>query len=168
MKKGVKTKMKRRISRINVIGILTAAILTLAVSGNAQLKGHDPSIVGSWEMTITFRDCTTGAALRERPGLISFMFGGVMQEFGTGQQIPQNRTDAQGSWSHSTGRSYSAVAKAFRFNADGSLAGTAKLYRLITLGDDGSFEAAVNSEIYDLNGVLIATGCATELGTRLE
>jgi hypothetical protein len=168
MKKG-ETNMTGQIFKLNFFGSLIVAILVLANSGSAQTSASGISLIGAWDMTITFRDCTTGAAMRERPGLISFMFGGILQEFGTGQQIPQNRTEAQGSWSHNTGRSYSAVAKAFRFNPDGSLAGTAKLYRLITLNDDGnSFEAAVNSEIYDVNGVLLATGCATESGTRLK
>ena len=91
-----------------------------------------------------------------------------MQEFGTGQQIPQNRTDAQGNWSHKTGRHYSSVAKAFRFNTDGSLAGTAKLFRSIELTGYGSFSANVTSEIYDANGGLLALGCAAESGTRIE
>ena len=91
-----------------------------------------------------------------------------MQEFGTGQQIPQNRTDAQGNWSHENGAQYSSVAKAFRFNADGSVAGTAKLFRNIELSDNATFAASVVSEIYDANGVLVAQGCATEAGTRIE
>lgn len=137
-----------------------------AVSG--QVKG-ERSLEGAWDMSITFRDCETGEAIRERAGLISFVFGGVMQEFGTGQAIPQNRTDAQGNWSHVSGRQFNAVAKAFRFNADGSLAGTAKLYRTIELATDGrSFEATVMSEIFDAGGALIANGCATETGTRIE
>ena len=143
---------------------ITASAAYFPVTANASGNG----LVGAWDIMITFRDCNTGAAIRDRPGLISFMFGGVMQEFGTGQQIPQNRTDAQGNWSHQTGQSYSAVSKAFRFNADGSVAGTAKLYRSIKLEDDGTLSANVTSEIYDANGSLISQGCATETGTRIE
>ena len=156
-------KIKRMI--LTTIFALIGGMAILPASASAQGKG---SLVGAWDMVITFRDCTTGTVIRERPGLISFMFGGVMQEFGTGQQIPQNRTDSQGSWTHVNGRNYFSVSKAFRFNTDGSLAGTAKLFRDIELIDGSAFSADVRSEIYDANGILIAEGCATEAGTRLE
>src|SRR5687768_6901622 len=94
------TTMMFKISRIR---FTAPAIVMIAISSplasNAQGR-TDKGLVGAWDLTIYFKDCTTGEVLRQRPGLISFMFGGVMQEFGTGQQIPQNRTDAQGSWSH--------------------------------------------------------------------
>jgi hypothetical protein len=156
-------KLKKTIA--TAIFALTAGIAILPVSTAAQGKN---SLVGAWDIVITFRDCTTGTPIRERPGLISFMFGGVMQEFGTGQQIPQNRTDSQGNWTHVDGRHYFSVAKAFRFNTDHSLAGTAKLFRNIQLIDGSAFSTDVRSEIYDVNGVLISEGCATEAGTRLE
>ncbi|HEX6123804.1 MAG TPA: hypothetical protein VFZ23_00380 [Pyrinomonadaceae bacterium] len=159
-------------SKISRILFTATAIVMIAISSpstsNAQGRA-DNSLVGTWDMTIYFKDCTTGEVLRQRPGLISFMFGGVMQEFGTGQQIPQNRTDAQGTWSLSSGSSYASVAKTFRFNADGSYAGPVKLYRTIVLDrQSDTFEASVASEIYDLAGNLIARGCADEVGTRLQ
>ena len=143
---------------------LTTAAATSPLTAYAQGKG----LVGAWDITITFRDCITREAQRERPGFISFMFGGVMTDFGTGQPIPQNRTDSHGNWSHENGASYSAVSKAFRFNADGSVAGTVKLFRSIELIDNRAFAANVEAEIYDANGVLIAQSCATEAGTRIE
>ena len=158
-----------KISRILCTAI---ALVMIAISSpldsNAQGKA-DQGLVGAWDLTIYFKDCTTGQVVRERPGLISFMFGGVMQEFGTGQQIPQNRTDAQGNWSHVSASTYSSVGKSFRFNADGSVAGTVKLYRTIVMNQiSGNFEASVESEIYDTAGTLIARGCADEVGTRLQ
>ena len=157
--------MNAKLTKMTLASIftITAAAAYFPVTANAGGNG----LVGAWDIMITFRDCNTGASIRERPGLISFMFGGVMQEFGTGQQIPQNRTDAQGNWSHQDGRRYYAVSKAFRFNPDGSVAGTAKLYRVINLDED-TFSANVTSEIHDANGVLVAQGCATESGIRIE
>lgn len=148
------------------------AVLMIAMtsthSSNAQATAN-AGLVGAWDVTIYFKDCTTGQIMRERPGLMSFMLGGVMQEFGTGQQIPQNRTDAQGNWSHSPTGGFTAVSKAFRFNADGSFAGTAKLYRSILLNrNPDGFEASVASEIYDPAGTLLSRGCADEVGVRIE
>jgi hypothetical protein len=96
------------------------------------------------------------------------MPGGIMQEFGTGT-APLDRTDAQGVWRHTTNRYYTSTSKAFRFAVDGSLAGSVKLFREFELTDGGeSINVNVLSEIYDANGVLIATGCATEAGVRLQ
>jgi hypothetical protein len=158
--------------KISQILFTATAIVMIGISSpqasNAQTK-TETGLVGAWDMTIYFKDCTTGEVLRQRPGLISFMFGGVMQEFGTGQQIPQNRTDAQGNWSHALANTYSSVAKSFRFNADGSFAGPVKLYRTISLNrNSDTFEASVASEIYDTAGNLIARGCADEVGTRIQ
>jgi hypothetical protein len=158
-----------KISRMLFTGIVVfVTTITSAQDIGAQGKSGQ-GLVGAWELTISFKDCTTGQVLRQRPGLISFMFGGVMQEFGTGQMIPQNRTDAQGSWSHVAANTFESVSKTFRFNADGSLAGTAKLYRAIHLNQEPArLETTVDSEIYDTDGNLIARGCADEVGTRLE
>ena len=158
--------------KISQILFTAAAIVTIAISSPSSSIGQakaDNGLVGAWEITIYFKDCTTGDVLRQRPGMISFMFGGVMQEFGTGQQIPRNRTDAQGNWSHLSAGTYTSVAKTFRFNADGSYAGTAKLYRTVVLDrESDTFNASVASEIYDAAGTLISQGCADEVGTRLQ
>lgn len=159
--------MKNYIRRIALAAIATLGFL--AASGAAQSpQGESGTPVGVWDLVISFRDCATGNVTRTRPGLFSFMTGGVMQEFGTGT-APLDRSDAQGVWRHETGRYFSSVSKAFRFAADGSLAGSVKLYRLIALDKDGSqIDVNVSSEIYDANGILVATGCATESGTRLQ
>ena len=91
-----------------------------------------------------------------------------MQEFGTGS-APLDRSDAQGVWRHETGRYFSSVAKAFRFAADGSLAGSLRLHRQIELSADGDIiSVVVRSEVFDSNGTLILTGCALEYGSRLQ
>jgi hypothetical protein len=161
--------MKKKFGKRMIVGVAFVALAAVVGPGfNAQGNG-ERTLVGAWDMQITFTNCETGEVLRERAGLISFIFGGVLQEFGTGQAIPQNRTDAHGNWSHVSGKQYYAVAKAFRFNPDGSLAGSAKLRRTIELATDGSaFNATVTSDILDTNGNVIANGCATETGTRIE
>lgn len=161
--------MKAKFGKSILVAIAFVAFVAVVGPGlKAQGKG-ERTLEGAWDIHITFTNCETGEAIRERAGLISFIFGGVLQEFGTGQAIPQNRTDAHGNWSHVSGPQYYAVSKAFRFNADGSLAGTAKLYRTIELATGGeSFAATVNSDILDTNGNVIANGCATETGTRIE
>ncbi len=152
---------------------LATLVSVAVVSIMAQKTDNAASIGGSWEMVITFHDCGDSTPSMTASGLISFMFGGTLQEYGTGQPIPRNRTNAFGNWGREEGRTFSAVAKAFRFATDGTLAGTAKLYRTIELSDDGqSFSAEARAEIYDLNGNPVppppGRGCATEHGTRIQ
>ena len=158
----MKSLFKLTSSPLTAMAILVAV---LSVTASAQSAGTP---VGVWEVDISFRDCSTGNVLRTRPGLMTFMPGGVMQEFGTGT-APNDRSDAQGVWKHATGRTFTSVSKAFRFAADGSFAGSMRLYREFSLSADGSsIEVTVNSRIYDAAGNLITNGCATEIGTRLE
>ena len=156
-----------------IAGVYASGQLALGGTVTSQEKAIEKlqranRLEGVWELTITFRNCESGEALRTRPGLISFLRGGVMQEFGAGS-APLDRTDAQGVWRHENERTFLSTAKFFRFAADGAYAGSAKLYRQIELSTDGSrIEAKVESEIFDAGGALIARGCATEEGTRLE
>jgi hypothetical protein len=133
-----------------------------------KTENANKGIIGVWELRIDFRNCDTGEILRTRPGLISFLSDGVMHEFGTGS-APLERSEAQGIWRRETRGNFTSTAKFFRFAVDGSLAGSAKLYREIELGEDGnSLEINVRSEIYDAGGMFVARGCATETGTRFE
>lgn len=150
---------------LSAIGML---LITFATASAQITKGEAGTPIGVWEIQISFRNCQTGDIIRQRPGLLSIIPGGVMQEFGTGT-APLDRTDAQGVWNHTTTRYFNSVSKAFRFAADGSLAGSVKLYREFELTDGGQgISVEAHSEIYDVNGILVATGCATETGSRLQ
>jgi len=55
------------------------------------------------------------------------------------------------------------------FNADGAYAGLTRARRTIELSRNAnSYNITSATEIFNAAGTLIATGCATETGTRLE
>lgn len=57
----------------------------------------------------------------------------------------------------------------FRFNADGTYAGTQKITRQIELDGSGDGFTSTNSvEIIDTSGTVLQTLCSTETGTRIE
>jgi hypothetical protein len=65
--------------------------------------------------------------------------------------------------------SFTNTVVAFRFNADGTYAGTQKVTREIELGGSGDEFTSTNSlEIVDAAGGVIATACSTETGNRLQ
>jgi hypothetical protein len=87
----------------------------------------------------------------------------------TSSGLPTRRGPGLGTWQFLGGQSYSAVFRFFRFNPDGSFAGTRRVARTIELSDDSNqFTTTATDEIFDANDVLIQTGCATETATRLE
>lgn len=79
------------------------------------------------------------------------------------------RSPGHGVWQHTGGRDYTATFIFFRFNPDGTYAGSQKVTRNIEVGEDGNeFTATASVEILDVNDNVIATGCATETARRFE
>lgn len=124
------------------------------------------SLAGGWNATITLRVCQTGAAIRSFPSIYAFESGGTMHESSAGA-APLGRTAAYGIWSQLMDQRYYAAYQFFRFNADGTYAGVVKVRKYFLLDFQG-FTATGTNEIFDVNGMLIATGCTTETATRFE
>lgn len=176
--------MKMRTLRV-VFGVALALMLALTVPQvwvSAQENARDiddqeesrgdsqraKRIEGVWDVRVTHRDCQTGDPLPLPPNRVMNMFirGGTLMETGG---RPTARGPGLGTWQHLGGRSYSAVFRFFRFNTDGSFAGSRKVTRTIILSRDANeFTATASDELFDANDNLIQTGCATETATRLE
>lgn len=126
------------------------------------------ALEGSWDLQVTLRNCQNGTPIRTFPGMNTFMRGGTMQETGAGTP-PSLRTPGHGVWSHLGGRRFSTVLQFFRFNADGTYAGTQKARKQIELSRFAStYTSTATVEIFDANGNLIGTSCATETAARFE
>ena len=87
----------------------------------------------------------------------------------TGAINPALLSTGYGVWEHAGGRSFTNTIVSFRFNPDGTYAGTQKVTRNIELdGSADEFTSTNSLEIADPAGNVIATGCSTETGHRLE
>jgi hypothetical protein len=96
----------------------------------------------------------------------TYVGGGSMLE--TGGSSPF-RSPGHGIWQHVGGRNFTATFIFFRFNPDGTYAGTQKVTRHFEVGGNGDeFTATASVEILDANDNLIASGCATETARRFE
>jgi hypothetical protein len=142
--------------------------LTPMVRAQSSAKAESQGLQGTWRVQVTIRDCSSGTALRNFPAFLTFAQGGTLTETTTGFP-PALRTPGHGLWSHLTGHSYSAVSEAFLFNPAGVWTGRQRLAQMIELSDqpDEINSTAIN-EIFDTNGNLIVTGCATAVGSRME
>ena len=74
-----------------------------------------------------------------------------------------------GVWRPEGGDRSNAVLEFFRFNVDGTFAGTQKVTRTIELSAGlDSFTSNATIQILDINGQLVQSGYATETATRFK
>ena len=134
-----------------------------------QAERSSQDIVGAWRTAVTPRNCQTGLPVAPvGRGLFTFHEGGTLSEFNLGPG--QNRSPGHGVWEDRRGRrNFSGVFVINRYDATGVFIGTQKVraaWELSMSGDGYTTTAA--TEIFDANDNLIATGCATGVGTRIE
>jgi hypothetical protein len=160
-------------TKITRIVATTATVACIAAAGaGAQsevTQAETRTIEGAWRVQITLRDCTSGQPLRSPfPALASFARGGTVTT-ADGGLSPAIRTTGLGVWSHSEGGSYAAVTEAFLFAPTGVNTGTQRITQHIKFDRyEDAFEATVSSTALDTQGNVVAVGCATSVGRRLE
>ena len=164
--------LKRFTASRGTAALVLAGILVLGsgLTARAQSEdgGSDNALEGTWRLQVTVRDCQTGQALRTFPALFAFAKGGTLTATTAGQ-LPSLSTPALGVWRHTDGHTYSAVSEAFVFSPAGAWTQTHRLTRVIEIGNDANeFNDTVALQIFDTNGNLIVTGCATSVATRFE
>jgi hypothetical protein len=160
----------------NLIGLAFLALLILAgmISAKTLLgaperaESNGPNLEGTWRVQVTIRDCNSGTALRMFPALLTFAQGGTLTETTTGFP-PALRSPGHGFWRHISDHSYLVVSEAFLVSPAGIWSGTQRLTQSIEIGDSpDQLKSTATNEIYDPNGQLITSGCATAVATRME
>lgn len=173
--------MKRNVLKIT--GSLALAVLVIFVLTTnltfAQEKSADQNIenlrngngfggdiVGAWDVVVTIRNCGTDAAIRTFPAVTMFNFGGTMIDASGG--VPSAlRSPGLGVWKNLWGNTYSFSYKAFDFDTNNVLTGWTIIRQHITLYGDLYFSRGT-AEVYNVNGNLLSTRCATTTGRRFE
>jgi hypothetical protein len=160
----MKTKLIKRI----IAPLLFACALTTLVAAERPPRGAQGGrLEGTWSMQITLNDCS-GHVIRSFPTLVVFMAGGTLTE-ASGGTAPALQTGGKGVWSHTTDSTYAFRFKDFTFNAQNVFTGWVIITGETTVdqsGDTNTGPATV--EVYNPNGVLVATLCADAVGTRFE
>jgi len=144
--------------------------LGLGLPARAQSEGDNSQrgLEGAWRLQLTVRDCDTLQPIRTFPAVFTFAKGGTATLITAGQ-LPSLATTGLGAWRHAHGHNYSAVTDAFVFSPAGVWIQTHRLTRAIEVRTDGdAFTDTVALEIFDTNGNVIVTGCATSVASRLE
>jgi len=138
---------------------------------SATSTASERTIRGVWQTVVTPRNCQTGDAILTLSGLFTFNQGGTMSEYGIGPgSSPALRSPGHGVWQREHGwQDYSFAFTYYRYNASGAFLGSQKVRATLELGPSGDeFSSRSAIEILDVNGAVIATACATAVGTRFE
>jgi hypothetical protein len=159
------------ISTLAVTVSLTTAQDAQSQQSSATSAAHERTIQGVWRTVVTPRNCQTGQTFPSLQGVFTFNQGGTMSEYGIGPgSSPALRSPGHGVWQREHGwQDYSFAFTFYRYDASGFLLGSQKVRATLELGA-GADEFASRSalETLDANGAVIATGCATAVGTRFE
>jgi hypothetical protein len=162
------TLMKTKLVKSIMAPLLGACALALMVTPTATGQGTQGGrLEGTWESQITLTDCS-GHVIRSFPNLIEFVAGGTVVESngGTPQAL---KTPGLGVWRHTTGNNYAFRFKFFTFNPQNVFTGWTIIAGETTVNSKGDANTgSATVEVYDPNGVLVATACAETVGKRFE
>jgi len=162
------TLMKTKLVKSIMAPLVVACALVTMVAATATGQGtQGGTLQGTWEMQITLTDCA-GHVIRSFPSLVEFAAGGTVVESngGTPQAL---KTPGEGVWRHTTDNNYAFRFKFFTFNSLNVFTGWTIIAGETTVdatGDSNAGSATV--EVYNPNGVLVATACAKIAGTRFH
>jgi hypothetical protein len=150
--------------------LLAIVVMATLAQGlvSAQGAGSERSLIGSWDVNVTIRDCQSGVALFGFPAMITYSQDGTMQESDLGGP-GVIRLNGHGVWQHQNGREYSAAYRWLNFNTDRTYAGKNVVRSVISLSQSGNeYTSTDTGELIDANGNTFGIGCATTTATRFE
>lgn len=130
----------------------------------AATEQADP-IEGVWESTVTIRDCTSGAVVRSFKGMNNFHRGGTLSD--TNFAPTATRGPGMGVWRKTGASSYTASFRFYRYNTDGTLAGSQKVTRTTTLADANNASGTISAQVLDTSENVLQTLCGTETSVRV-
>jgi hypothetical protein len=166
----------RKTLRNVVVGATVALALAAADTAvqasdphGARHRGPGRSIEGTWTLQITFADCQTGAEIPNAtiPGLNTFLAGGSVLSDPAAN--PALLRTGHGVWQHLDGRQFTNTLVLFRFNPNGSYAGTQTVRRNIEVSHHADeFFTRDTATSADPNGNVVDIRCAIGRGRRLE
>jgi len=127
------------------------------------------TLQGTWRVTRTSVDCITGQDILSFPAITTYNQGGTY----TGYGVPPGGDPGQGTeygvWQREPGNhNYSVRVVGYAYTAEGDFEARVEATEALQLTTANSFTGTGTVQIFDADGNLIATICATSTGTRFE
>jgi len=161
------TLIRNVVKTTQTLSLLTAAILIWPNQANAQ---GAKSLEGTWNVSVTLRNCESGAAIRSFPRMITFAKGGTLAEFAAAgtEAAPVARAPGQGAWEYLGAQSFTYSLKFMRLTPFGGPDGYISEMRILDISESGDgFTADGVAVITCANGAESPQLCATEEGLRI-
>ena len=140
--------------------------------GSAQIEGDQAqdesrTLVGVWVNQVTLRNCQTGTPLGGFQTQNTFAKGGTHLETVAPSIF---RSYGNGLWKRKQGwNQYSLIQRFMRYDAAGAFIGSGVVRATITLDETGNnYTSTATNDFLDVNGNVIASGCATSAATRFS
>ena len=135
--------------------------------GDAQAQASADPIEGVWEAVATVRDCTSNATLATFRGAQVLHRGGTLSD--TNGAATTTRGPGFGHWKRNDDGTYAVKFRFYRYNPDGTLAGSNVVSATRTLSPDAnSYTATTRGEVRDMAGAVLSVTCVTDVGTRFS
>src|SRR5262245_26899401 len=157
------------------IGMVGLVVLLGALVVRTPAFAEDNRIAGFWNVhEQLLSGCPTGDVVRDIPDLnIFFKSGEFIEAAGSpsvGSPPLQRVMPGLGTWAHAGGRHFTSEFRFFRYSAeDDAFAGVQTASKEIELGADGnSFTSTGTTDIFDANGVHLATRCSRGTAVRIK
>jgi len=162
-----------RPNRTLIVLSISAALTTVSAMSFASSRAAEETIVGAWTTVVTLVNCQTGQPVGAPPiiGLSTFNLGGTMSEWGIGPgSSPAQRSPSHGVWQRDHGwQDYSFTFVFYRYDSSGAFIGSQKVAADAILAASGeSYESIAEIEILDVSNNVVATACASSVGTRFQ
>lgn len=167
-------------SRLRQISV-TILFSLLALAGTSRLalaeNGGPRAIEGVWAMSLTLRDCATGAPLGPPfRSLLTFHRGGTLSESaGTTQFAAGQRSPGHGVWSFSGANRYAARFVAMILfdtppapPAPGFQTGWLMVGTSLKRVDANQLEITATAQFLDINRTLYRSACPTGTAERFQ
>ncbi|MBA2379358.1 MAG: hypothetical protein H0V76_07265 [Blastocatellia bacterium] len=146
--------------------LIATFISTAAALGFGQENRGGGRLAGTWDATVTIRNCATGDAIRSFASIGTFIDGGTF--IGSTSGLAQSlRTPEHGVWRHVGNNVYLMRFKTFNFDAAGNAVGYQVVAHTLALSKDANQYFSEGSvQFYMLDGTPIMQGCSDATGSR--
>jgi hypothetical protein len=160
--------LKRQIAVI-VLALTATTSPVWSQDRQASLSPAAHSLQGTWRVTRYAVNCITGQDILSFPAIETFNHGGTYTGYGVPPGADPGQGTEYGVWQREPGnQNYSVRTVSYGYTAEGDFDGRAEITATLHLTRANSFEGNVTIQIFDADGNLVFTACATRTGTRFE
>ena len=160
-------KLKKQIAVI-VLALTATTSLVWSQDRQASLSPAAQTLQGTWRVTRTSVDCITGQDILSFPAITTYNQGGTYTGYGS-RLVAIPVGDQYGVWQREPGNhNYSVRVVSYAYSAEGDFEARVEATEALQLTTADTFTGTGTVKIFDADGNLIATICATSTATRFE